>query len=255
MNILKHLVQQPFVASTGIAALVHSTWALGTLFSGKEPSQQFSASWFAWVIPAFLIAFALDVGQIATSAEIRAGHRNRRKYATFAVFALATYYLQWLYMAHHMPALELAAGVRETWSGTAQLIRDAAIWFIPALLPLSTLLYTFSQEDVQVHEVQSDAVQAPVIEVQHEQPALTEGDNALGVILFEAKCDVCGKLLGDQYKSQQSAERALRSHKSQFCEGIPVAEQYPDMVQFINEMHETTSKKSRSNGNAKLIME
>src|ERR1044071_5161041 len=100
MKLIRHIVAQPFVFATGLAALIRSTWALGTLFSGPQPE-----GWalLGWLIPAFLIAFSLDVGQIVTSAEIRAGQRTKAKYATFAVFSLATYYLQWTYIAAHMP--------------------------------------------------------------------------------------------------------------------------------------------------------
>ena len=149
MKIYRHFVQQPFIAATGVAALAHSTWSLATLFTGEEP-QQFTFAWFAWLAPALLIAFALDVGQIVTSSEIRAGQRKPVKYLTFAVFAIATYYLQWLYIAHHMPALALSPGVRESWGEIATLLRDAAIWIVPALLPLSTLLYTFSSDEKPV---------------------------------------------------------------------------------------------------------
>lgn len=145
INLKKHILEQPFVFATGLAALIHSTWSLGTLFSGHEP-QQFTIPWFGWLLPALLISFSLDVGQIVTSAEIRAGQRGPAKFATFFVFAAATYYLQWIYIASHMPALDLAPGIRAAWADTAQVLRDSAVWFVPALLPLSTLLYTFSQE-------------------------------------------------------------------------------------------------------------
>ena len=75
-RILSHTLRQPFIFSTGLAALVHSTWSVSTLFTGTEPYPQFSAAWFAWVLPGFLIAFSLDVGQIVTSAEIRDGSRS-----------------------------------------------------------------------------------------------------------------------------------------------------------------------------------
>ena len=148
-GVRKHIVEQPFVFATGLAALIHSTWSLGTLFSGTQPQANDLGSTLhliGWLIPALLISFSLDVGQIVTSAEIRAGERTWTKYATFIVFALATYYLQWIYIASHMPALELAPGIRQTWSELASTMRDAAVWIIPALLPLSTLLYTFSHE-------------------------------------------------------------------------------------------------------------
>jgi hypothetical protein len=147
MKFLKHAVEQPFVLATGAAALVHSTWALGTLFSGKQPDGV-SLALLGWLVPAFLIAFALDVGQIATSVEIRSHGMTTKRGITFFVFAAATYYLQWLYIAHHMPSLPLADGVRESWKESATTLRDAAVWIIPALLPLSTLLYTFSAEAI-----------------------------------------------------------------------------------------------------------
>lgn len=146
-RILHHIRHQPFVFTVGLAALVHSTWSLGTAFSGNAPDiHTFSdfMTWVAWVLPAFLIAFSFDVGQIVTSAEIRDGEKNWTKYATFVILAGATYYLQWLYMAHHIPLMELGKGVRSEWAGTARLLSDAAIWIVPALLPMSTLLYTFS---------------------------------------------------------------------------------------------------------------
>ena len=143
----RHAMGQPFVFATGLAALVHSTWALGTLFSGQQPE-----GWhlLGWLIPALLIAFALDVGQIATSSEIREHGLTIGRGVTFFVFAMATYYLQWLYIAHHMPALEIAAGVSATAKATAVYMRDAALWIIPGFLPLATVLYTFSGKHAPV---------------------------------------------------------------------------------------------------------
>lgn len=232
MSIFRHIGNQPFIFATGLAALVHSTWSLGTLFAGNEPMPQFSFAWFAWVIPAFLIAFALDVGQIATSAEIRAGNHTRTKYATFVIFAAATYYLQWLYMAHHMPLVSMGEGVREQWSGFAQLIRDASIWIIPAFMPMSTLFYTFSsehdatpiQQSVQVERVE------PVVPVvtMGNAPLLT-GDNEVGVIpvqnietsgLFTVACPDCDWT--GEYDNQKSAKFGLRTHQARYCTKVPV---------------------------------
>jgi hypothetical protein len=170
MKLLKHITGQPFVFTTGLAALIHSTWSLGTLFAGSEPSPQFSPAWFAWVIPALLIAFSLDVGQIVTSAEIRAGQRQRTKYLTFLVFAAATYYLQWLYISHHMPVVELAPGVRASWAEAASWLRDSAIWFIPALLPMSTTLYTFSHSEIISEPKAATPPPIPVVEIPIAQP-------------------------------------------------------------------------------------
>jgi|GEM_PF-2678301 hypothetical protein len=153
MNFLKHLIEQPFITATGAAALLHSTWSLGTLFTGVQPQADASnINFWGWLIPALLIAFALDVGQIATSAEIRLHGLTAARGLTFVIFAAATYYLQWLYIVHHMPSLELAGGVRTDWAAVATLIRDSAIWIIPALLPLSTLLYTFSGKNAPARQ-------------------------------------------------------------------------------------------------------
>lgn len=226
MNLYKHLIQQPFVAATGLAALVHSTWSLGTLFSGNQPAAELSIHFIGWIMPAFLIAFALDVGQVVTSAEIRAGQRTPAKYATFAVFAAATYYLQWLYIAHHMPELSLAAGVRESWGDFTALLRDAAIWIIPALLPLSTLLYTFSHQEPQQQQQQQ---QRETIQIEEpESPLLDSGEkviSALEVIPGRPapvvmKCPDCD--WSKQYDDIKSGTRGLRAHQSHCDANISV---------------------------------
>jgi len=235
MNMFRHIASQPFIVSTGLAALFHSTWALATLFTGKEPYPQFTGEWFAWVVPAALIAFALDVGQVVTSAEIRAGHKKTAKYVTFAVFALATYFLQWLYMIHHIPALELSEGVRDEWAFIVTLFRDCAIWVIPALLPLSTLLYTFSTDHAHT-DSNSPSIEMKkqiIIEQPHENIPLIEQttisdehihdelvtDNVTDeqiqitpiVMPITVVCDKCGWTR--TYTSELSAQRGLAGHK------------------------------------------
>ncbi len=155
MKLFKHLASQPFIVATGIAALVHSTWSIATYFSGPEPAVRFSGEWLGWASVAFLIAFSMDIGQIVTSAEIRAGQRTWAKYLTFGVFAVATYYAQFLYISSHMPVVPLAAGMRREWSDLAQLLRDGAAFILPALLPASTLLYTFSHEAPKTSQIGS----------------------------------------------------------------------------------------------------
>ena len=238
MRIWKHITGQPFIFATGLAALVHSTWSLGTLFSGDEPTTWLA--WVGWLIPALLIAFALDVGQIVTSAEIRSGSRTKAKYLTFLVFAGATYYLQWLYMAHHMPEVSLAAGVRESWAGAATLLRDAAVWLIPALMPLSTALYTFSyaptprnddvssagmgRTDPQLAQVIRDPEPLPVaLPAAPEQIGLMasspDPDPANEIIqaepvLYSYECPDCG--FSNVYNSTSGREQGKRAH-SRHC--------------------------------------
>lgn len=241
MRVLKHLFNNPFIAATGAAALAHSTWALGTLFAGIEPAQ-FTAAWVAWLIPALLIAFALDVGQIATSAEIREGQHSRAKYATFMIFAVATYYLQWLYISHHMPRVSLGAGVRDEWSGAASLFRDLAVWIIPALLPLSTTLYTLSggkEQSQAAVPVQSAPMPAPIrdpriVVVNLDQPVeqsrthverIDESETAQlsageGI---RATCPFCGWVGSRLYEDETKSRQALIAH-SRHCKAIKPAE-------------------------------
>lgn len=158
-SILKTLWEHIFITATGIAALQHSTWAIGTMFAGLQPADV--PHLIGWIIPAFLLAFSLDVGQIVTSAKIRQSGLSIGKGVTFFVLAGATYYCQWLYMAHHMPALEIGAGISQIAQGTVIYVRDAAIWIFPALLPIATVLYTFSDK----HAPSVPAVEAPQIEI------------------------------------------------------------------------------------------
>lgn len=220
MRFFRHILEQPFIAATGAAALLHSTWSLGTLFAGEQPQ---GLHLIGWIVPALLIAFALDVGQIATSAEIRRDGLTVSRGVTFFVFAVATYYLQWLYMAHHMPALALAPGIRASWGAAATLIRDSAVWVVPALMPLSTLLYTFSGKHEQQpnHSEQPTAPlvvvsaaprqDVPALEVAT-MPQLTEG------VVHIAECPACG--WRKEYESSASARRAIATHQALHCKSL-----------------------------------
>lgn len=225
MKVLKHIFEQPFVFATGLAALIHSTWSLATLFAGEQPSGTLGL--IGWLSPALLIAFALDVGQIATSVQIRRDGLTVGRGVAFAVFAFATYYLQWLYIAHHMPALELGAGVRGDWSSFATLVRDAAVWIIPALLPLSTLLYTFSGSSqpapapgaaVQIGVSQlatladDDLSQLPMLLPQIEKLV----DEHFVDPIHRVTCPSCGTWT-KTYATAESARRGLALHQARHC--------------------------------------
>jgi hypothetical protein len=144
MKFLWHLKENPFITLTGFAALVHSTWSLGTMFSGNAPATSDWLAYAGWVLPAFFVAFAMDVGQISTSAEIRHEGLTWQRGLTFSMFCIATYYLQFLYIAHHMPPLDVALGVSAVHQPSVVTARDAAIWILPLFLPLTTMLYTIS---------------------------------------------------------------------------------------------------------------
>jgi len=215
MNFLKHFTGQPFVLATGIAALIHSTWSLGTLFSGIQPAVENITTFIGWIhfagwiLPALLIAIALDVGQVVTSHEIRTTGLTWQRGLTFFVFAFATYYLQWLYLAHHMPELSLSAGVSDAYRGFAMAMRDTGMWLIPSLLPLSTLLYTFSGDNQQKpRKKHQESKQSLVIE---EMPFMPLEENE-----HVAICDACG-WQSEVKDSAGKAQQALAAHK-RHCE-------------------------------------
>lgn len=151
---LSHIISTHiFIFATSLAMLVHSTWTFGTLFSGKQPEIDGSLenwiAYFLWVTPALLVALAIDVGQIQTSVKLSKARGNRQKITlgiTFITLALAGYYLQWFHLAHHIPALEFGAGLSPDMQGTLKGLKDIAIFIVPALLPLSTILYTLSND-------------------------------------------------------------------------------------------------------------
>jgi hypothetical protein len=254
MNFLKHAYQQPLIFATGLAALVHSTWSLGTMFSGQQPAVESITNgigyihFAGWIVPALLIAFALDIGQIITSHEIRTRGMTKARGTTFLVFALATYYLQWLYMAHHMPLIELAEGISSIHLAAALQLRNMALWLIPALLPLSTLLYTFSSETDEIKppvQVTPSAIwieqpQNQELPVPEETPLLLpdtpilafeqiiqetfenvaqqhkEPIRVLDSGLHVATCFECGWLSGEK-ENAETAQRALQTHRLHHC--------------------------------------
>lgn len=149
-----------FVIATGLAAFTHSTWTLATAFGRTEPLPQFSHAWWSWVGPAALLAFAFDAGQIKIAVNLRNGKRTVPMYVAFAVLATSTYFLQWWYLAHHLPLLDLADGLRPEWRQFAGLLSDAILWIAPGLLPIATTLYTWSDAAPKRTGVRSPAKSA-----------------------------------------------------------------------------------------------
>lgn len=202
LEVVTFLANHLFIATTGTAALIHSTWSLATFFNGTEPSSP-SWAWVFWVTPALLLAISIDVGQIATSAQIARGERTRAKYATFAFLAVATYFLQWLYLAHHLPLISLGAGVNPNVVPFAIGVRDIALWLLPALLPMSTLLYTFSYGKVakqrpatmtykQTTQTEVKVERPSAIQLQGvDAPQIAAGAND-AVVGHAITCEICG---------------------------------------------------------------
>lgn len=229
-NTLEALRSQPFIAASGFAALLHSTWAISTLFHGKEPST-FSLEWAAWIVAGFAFAFAVDVGQISISAELRTGERTPAKYAAFAFLALLSYYFQWVYLIAHVPLIELGPGVSPTYFEAVRVGRDIAIWIVPGLLPISTVLYTFSYGKVRrppanwqkqptasrsakQEQMAVSAVQAQDVPKLQSQGAISLPEPAMMDAMWVAECAKCG------WKKPCTTERkminSLNAHK-RYC--------------------------------------
>lgn len=230
MKALKHMMENPFVTGAGISALAHSTWSLGTLFSGVMPVIAFDEfttyfSWLYWFVPAFLIAFAMDIGQIDTSRKIRHDGLTWQRGLTFFVFAIATYYLQFLYIAHHMPALQIESGISDLHRFAVTELRNGAIWILPALLPLSTLLYTLADDKQDVKEPvqaigQEESIEEHEIVVTDITPVLAEW-----IVdpedLHISTCEDCGWECVPK-DNAKSARMALQAHRGQHCEILKI---------------------------------
>ena len=206
MEMPKIRASEFFVSVTGLAALIHSTWSLGTLFSGEQPAIESITTaigyvhFAGWLVPALLIAIALDVGQVVTSHEIRQRGLTISRGLTFFIFAFATYYLQWLYIVHHTPMLPIADGVSDIHKSLTISLRDVGIWLLPALLPLSTLLYTFS----------GDNALKPKIKQLESKPKPKSDDMPFMPIEENQHIAIC-EICGWQSEAKESSGKAAQS--------------------------------------------
>ena len=203
MKVIRSFVAQPFIVATSVAAFFHSTWSLGTLFNGHEPA--LGLAWLYWVAPAALIAFAIDIGLVSVSADMRGGERTPAKYVTFGVLAASTYLLQLLYIGSHMPVVALGPGVVERAQGAVLFARDFSVYFLPALLPLSTTIYTFSYH--RHSEPERPPIPAPTVTVEPPATPAIEAPHSIALAAGESEpehapieqafaCENCGKVYG-----------------------------------------------------------
>lgn len=223
-NLISHL--NPFILTTGIAAFIHSTWSLATIFAGSQPNGIIEIVF--WLIPAMAIAFALDVGQIATSVEI-ANHHGRKievwpKYITFILFAFATYYLQWWHLVHHFPIEALTNGVPTEWVAGITYWSNMAIFIAPLLLPASTLMYTFGygkpKDKSGIMEIPKSE---PIVITKKgddikEIPAKIIDNPASEATLFFANCDLCS--WSESFDTDRKAKHNLTRHKKTVHSGV-----------------------------------
>jgi hypothetical protein len=172
--IWKRITEHPFVSMSAFAALVHSTWSIGTMFSGGQPVVTASAEnafgdWLRqtvellmWLVPALAIALAIDVGLVESAHAVRSGRKNAW---AFVLLALCSYFLQLIYIAAHFPDMQLSAYISDRVKGIAEFARDFAVVIVPALLQLPIVLYVLAGDK----QVQDDApkVHAPVMRHEH----------------------------------------------------------------------------------------
>lgn len=254
MNIRNHLLEHIFIIATSIAMVVHTTWTFGTLFAGPQPvvypgDISTIVAYIFWVTPALLVAIAIDVGQIQTSLKLAKSKRLGQKIAlgiTFLALALAGFYLQWFHLAHHIPDIEFGAGLTPETAASLQGLKELAILIIPALLPLSTVLYTLSLQSDQVEDIIEDVkidIDVPDSDPTEDLPQLEdvnieEDVDQMGLLplldIFEDEtapyepfdepnahheliCPDCGWSTGPKLRLE-SAERSLRTHQARHCD-------------------------------------
>jgi len=146
-TLFKTITQHLFVASTSIAALLHSMWTISHLLGGLPPVQDASLILqLGYWLPGLLVALSLDIGLLSTSAEIRQGTRNKTRFMTLAILSLSMFYLQSVYSVLHYAPLPLGDGIPAQAIGLFSWVRDAGVIIVPALMPISILLYSFGHE-------------------------------------------------------------------------------------------------------------
>lgn len=163
MSIWKHFKEQPFVVFVALAALPHSMWTIGTYMSGDFPRFTSWADFPAvlwWLIPAVSLAIAFDVGMVATSGEIRNGNKSRWLVWTFYSLAVAMYVLQFLYVLPHVPDVAIGGGAKVAVSNVGIFAQQAAIFVLPAFLPLAAIFYTMASHETA--NTRSDVKQEPL---------------------------------------------------------------------------------------------
>lgn len=214
-SLLHHLREQPFLAAVSAAAVVHSSWSLSTFFAGHEPVIEADLGrWLIWIVPGFLLAFSIDVGLLSLSHHIRHGRRNRSKLFAFFVLSLAMAYSQFLYISAHLPFVSLGTGVPEIARASVQSVKDAAVWVLPALLPLALILYAFS--DSGARQPAPDAQTERKVTEPVTESALVAVETPDGHL---AECPACG--WSKRYPTERAARAAQLGH-GRYCTGIRV---------------------------------
>ncbi len=222
---IQHLAENPFILLVAVAALIHSTWSVSIMFNGFEPSIADILGfvrWVWWMLPGFMFAVALDVGQIVSAYSIRQGSKSRvaaaSKLVTFAIMAAFSYALQLIFLLHHIPALSLGEGLSPASQIAARTVLELCAWLIPGMLPLSIVLYTLTDamntEHISSDKPVSSGALTLVRVPDREEPIAELSDNDRIEITkpaYEVECDHCE--WAGAYQSQRGAINALNAHK------------------------------------------
>jgi hypothetical protein len=100
-----------------------------------------------------------------------------------------------------------------------QLLRDLAIWFIPALLPASTLLYTFSTEEPERAPEAARQIELAIVPSLPSLPIAPEIPEYEGLTeqadeTYLATCPHCEwqGVYATPYQAKQARNAHMRSH-------------------------------------------
>lgn len=217
---IRTLLAHVFIILTGLAALPHSVWSVSTIMQGVEPAT-FSVGWIGWAFSGFLIGLTIDVGQIAISIQIARGERNWQRFSAFGFLAALTFYLQWYYASAHVPITQLGAGMNAEAVPFAIGLRDLGVWLVPALLPITTLIYTFGYPERKRTRATATITQTKTT-VKIEQPEVSQGASQPAIARAKftaieagsghfAKCDDCDWT--GSYATPRGATNALVAHR------------------------------------------
>lgn len=223
-HIMKH--QNTFVAIVGLAAWIHSTWSFSVVIGGEVPplaAISDAPRWLYWVLPGAAAAAAVDVGLISLAAQFKAGRGNRAKLVTFAVLSFISYLGQALFSLSHGGRYVPSGGLSVHSVAVASVVWEGLIWALPAALPITLILWAWS--DMRPAERADSATHVePLVETVVVEPTRSSLDVTLQPALdapheFTAVCEFCGWTT-EPKPFQEKADQAMRMHHQRHCTKI-----------------------------------
>jgi len=228
---MKH--QNTFVTIVGIAAWVHSTWSFSTVIGGEVPliaSWVDIPRWLYWILPGAAAAAAVDVGLISLAAQFRLGKGARPKLVTFAVLSFISYLGQALFSLSHGGQYIPSTGLSSASVAIASVVWELLIWLLPAALPVTLILWAWSDMTPTKHEPDAPNNPEPLIISQPEtvELQLAAVEQAQIPAEITLTCEYCQKSYSKP--TLENAQRALSMHQNRHCTAIPRQRSYADVV-------------------------